>query len=282
MRLLKSVKELKEYRNNLNQHIIVGFVPTMGALHEGHISLIKQAKQQSDRVICSIFVNPTQFNKKEDLDKYPRTIENDLILLKNAGTDAVFLPSVAEIYSNSYYLNFNFGALEQVMEGEFRAGHFNGVATVVSKLFNLVKPQKAFFGQKDLQQVVVIKDLVKALSFDIEIIACPIIRDENGLALSSRNARLSSVERYNARIINQSLHTSIHEAKKSRDIKKTIEAGKVLFKKMMNYDLEYLEIVELNGLQSVSKLESGELYAICIACPFGPVRLIDNEIFKLN
>ena len=186
---------LEIYRN---EGKVIGFVPTMGALHEGHLSLVKDSKKNSDITVVSIFVNPTQFNDPEDLKRYPRTLEKDLDLLKSVNCDLVFAPSVEEIYPEPDTRKFDFGYLESIMEGAKRPGHFNGVGQVVSRLFDIVQPHKAFFGMKDFQQVAIIKNMVKQLNYSVEIISCPIVREENGLAKSSRNTLLEENYKKNA------------------------------------------------------------------------------------
>ncbi|MBA3970581.1 MAG: pantoate--beta-alanine ligase, partial [Bacteroidetes bacterium] len=223
MIIFNSIQELKNQLNSIRkQKRIIGFVPTMGALHQGHISLVDAAKRECDVVVCSIFVNPTQFNDLSDLEKYPRTLESDCKLLESANCDILFAPPTLEVYSEaelelkrnkiedkSWTLgkNVDFGALGGVMEGEQRPGHFNGVAQVVSKLFRIVEPNKAFFGQKDFQQLAIIRSMVKQLEMPVEVISCPILRESNGLAMSSRNERLTKKERELASIISQTLFT---------------------------------------------------------------------------
>ncbi|MFT7247810.1 MAG: pantoate--beta-alanine ligase, partial [Arcticibacterium sp.] len=192
MKIFHTISETKDFiKAKRKEDLSIGFVATMGALHEGHVSLVNKARQDNDIVLCSIFVNPTQFDNQEDLKKYPRTLETDTALLKKADCDIIFAPSSDEMYNAVPKLKLDFGNLEHVMEGEFRPGHFNGVATVVSKLFHIVNPDRAYFGLKDLQQVAILNRLVKDLSFDLELISCPIIRERDGLAMSSRNTRLS-------------------------------------------------------------------------------------------
>ncbi len=252
----------------------IGFVPTMGALHQGHISLIKRAVSEAKVIVCSIFVNPIQFNNKEDLEKYPRDEENDLQLLKKAGCNMVFIPSEQEMYPEEVTENYQFGALEQVMEGAFRPGHFNGVAVVVKRLFDIVKPQKAFFGEKDFQQLAIICQLVKQENIQVEIVPCPIVREEDGLAMSSRNMRLSLEDRAQAPFIYQMLQM----AKQYSAIKKAEEVRKIITKQFENnphFKLEYFEIVDAETLQPVSFFEEHESVVACVATWLGGVRLID-------
>ena len=189
----------------------VGFVPTMGALHEGHVSLVKKSIEQNDITVVSVFVNPTQFNNQEDLIKYPRTLDKDTSLLESVGADIVFAPLVKEIYPEPDTRQFDFGLLDKVMEGKFRPGHFNGVAQVVSRLFDIVKPDRAYFGEKDFQQLAIIRDMVKQYNFPIEIVPMPIIRELSGLAKSSRNQRLSETEKEQAVAISRILFKSKSE-----------------------------------------------------------------------
>jgi pantoate--beta-alanine ligase len=257
----------------------IGFVPTMGALHEGHISLLKSAYSENDIAVCSIFVNPTQFNNAADLEKYPRTLEADTALLLAAGCSAAFAPSVQEMYPEPAAMTFDFGSLETVMEGASRPGHFNGVGLVVSKLFNIVQPDKAYFGQKDLQQVAVIKRLVSDLSFQLELVICPTVREDSGLAMSSRNQRLDNQQRK----IAANIYRIISEAKESLLEGHTPDAVKAVafgeFNKIDAFTLDYFEIVDIKTLQTISKMNPPGLNAICIAAFLGPVRLIDNIVF---
>lgn len=259
---------------------MIGFIPTMGALHQGHLSLIEAANQACNLSICSIFVNPTQFNDKEDYDKYPRTHKEDLALLEEAKCDFVFMPTYEEMYPEHDERVFDFKHLENVMEGAHRPGHFNGVAQIVSKLFDAVPANKAFFGQKDFQQVVIIKDLVRQLEYDIEIIACPIVRQNDGLAMSSRNQRLSETERSEAAKISQILrwakdnHKSFTVEDLKSEVVKQFEAIEAL-------ELEYFEIVEEQALKTVKNWNMKEKIVACVAVFCGKVRLIDNIVFPL-
>jgi len=276
MKIINSIIKLKSELLPLKNSTI-GFVPTMGALHDGHLSLIEKSKKENDFTICSIFVNPTQFNNKEDFEKYPNTINEDTKLLEKQNCDFLFLPSSKEIYSSKSILKFDFGNLENTMEGRFRPGHFSGVALIVSKLFNIVNPTKAYFGQKDFQQLAIIKQLVIDLSFDVEVISCPTIREKNGLAMSSRNERLSKHEKHESSIIHNSLQlakTKLLSLKKTDiiDIKAEIE----LQFENSNLQLEYLEIVSSTSLEPILTNENLNNTTICIAAFCGNVRLIDN------
>ncbi len=258
----------------------IGFVPTMGALHEGHLSLIRLSKQENDVTVCSVFVNPTQFNNAEDLAKYPRTIEKDAQMLESVGCDVLFIPEVATMYPEKTTLQFHFGHLESVMEGKFRKGHFNGVALVVSKLFHIVQPHRAYFGQKDLQQFAIIRILVQDLMFPLELIRCPIVRQANGLAMSSRNQRLNLQEQETA----SHLYKALLRAKamlESYSVKQIQKAVKEYLLNIKGITLEYFEIADANTLQIIEDLNSfqGDL-ALCIAAYVSGVRLIDNLIVE--
>ncbi|GGC09051.1 pantoate--beta-alanine ligase [Dyadobacter sediminis] len=280
MEVFTSVKSLRNYLDQqLLQQRTIGLVPTMGALHEGHISLIESAIRQTDITVCSIFVNPTQFNNPEDLLKYPRTPEEDYAMLEKAGCSAVFAPTVEEMYPEKAVLKINFGTLETVMEGASRPGHFNGVGIVVSKLFNIVRPHKAYFGQKDLQQVSIIKRLVADLSFDLELVICPTVRERDGLAMSSRNRRLNEAERAIAPAIYKVLTSAKENLLAGKQVHDVTELAKSEFLSMKEFTLDYIEIADLKTLQSVERIGPEGSNAICIAVFLGPVRLIDNIVF---
>ncbi|MGQ7869819.1 pantoate--beta-alanine ligase [Sunxiuqinia sp. sy24] len=280
MLVVKEIKELQErIEREKEEGRTVGFVPTMGALHPGHLSLVEKAEQQADFVVVSIFVNPTQFNDKKDLTNYPRTLDLDLELLTGTACQLVFAPEVATMYPQEDTRQFNFGKLEQVMEGQFRPGHFNGVAQVVSKLFDMTKPHKAFFGQKDFQQLVIIKNLAKQLNLPIEIVACPTMREEDGLAMSSRNQRLTDEQRKNAPHIYQTLTEARNKAHEMsvKEVKawvvETIDQNEFL-------QTEYFEITDDEYLNTVESWNSPLNKVGCIAVHCGEVRLIDNIVFE--
>lgn len=257
----------------------VGFVPTMGALHDGHISLITRCVAENDLCVASVFVNPTQFNDKADLERYPRTPEADCAMLQAAGCDVVFMPTVQEMYPEEDTRQFNFGSLETVMEGKYRPGHFNGVAQIVSKLFDAVQPHKAYFGEKDFQQVAIIRAMVEQLNYPIQIIACPIIREESGLARSSRNTLLTDEQRKKAALIAQVLTKSttfVH----SKSVSATIDWVDEQFKDDAEFRMDYYEIVDGNSLQPVQNWEDSEFIVGCIAVYCGKIRLIDNIHYK--
>jgi pantoate--beta-alanine ligase len=235
------IKETQDFLKNQQQlGKTIGFVPTMGALHAGHISLIEQSKQENDLTVCSIFVNPTQFNNPADLEKYPRTLEKDAKMLEDAGCDVVFAPSAALMYPTLPVLKMDFGILETVMEGKFRPGHFNGVGIVVSKLFNIIKPNRVYFGLKDLQQVAVIKQMVKDLNFDLELIACSTLREADGLAMSSRNMRLSEEDRGVASQIYQTLQKVKNDLEQEKSALVAKRTAKNYLKRFEKFRLEYI------------------------------------------
>jgi len=273
---------LNEKRSN---NATIGFVPTMGALHLGHISLIKQSKKVTDVTVCSIFVNPTQFNDKRDLEKYPRMPKQDSELLDNVGCDVLFLPDVGEIYPQNDTSIFNpivtgFGDLDKVLEATFRPGHFNGVAQVVSRLFEIVKPTKAFFGSKDYQQVMVVKALVKLLQLPIEIVACPILREDDGLAMSSRNMLMSAEERECAKLIPALLQKSINLKNEGKSIAEIREYVVIELSKKPIYKLNYFAICNAETLEEQTVFTNNVTSMALIACFVGKVRLIDNLIIN--
>ena len=274
MIVVETIKKLKQELEKYNSKNI-GFVPTMGALHSGHISLVERCVKENDVCVVSVFVNPTQFNDKADLERYPRTEEADKKLLEAAGCDIVFMPGVEEMYPEEDTRVFNFGSIETVMEGKYRPGHFNGVAQIVSKLFDAVEPTRSYFGEKDFQQVAIIRDMVRQLNLPVEIIACPIIREESGLARSSRNELLSAEERKKAALISQVLSKSVNFAKEmSVDEVKNWVIDQ--FKTDEVFRMDYYDIVDGNSLQSVSSWEESDYIVGCIAVYCGKIRLIDN------
>ncbi|KAA9353528.1 pantoate--beta-alanine ligase [Larkinella humicola] len=256
----------------------IGLVPTMGALHAGHLTLVDACKAQNDLTVCSIFVNPTQFNNPDDLARYPHTLEADCQLLEEAGCDLVFAPSVDEIYPTNPLMKLNFGELETVLEGAFRPGHFNGVGIVVSKLFNIIQPDRAYFGQKDLQQVAVVKRLIRDLGFQLELIRMPIVREDDGLAMSSRNRNLLPAERQEAPVLFQALSQAqdILRNDGTLDTAKTAVEG--YLQNHPAFRLEYFEIANADTLQPVEQLQAPGATALCIAAHLGKTRLIDNLI----
>lgn len=282
MEVIKQVSTIRKKVQDLRcQGKRIGFVPTMGALHEGHLQLLRASSQENDITVCSIFVNPTQFNNPEDYKLYPRTLEQDISLLESVNCDILFVPDAQEVYQQQTLLQFSFGVLESVMEGEHRPGHFNGVATVVSKLFNYVKPHQAYFGQKDIQQVAIIKQLVQALSFDLEVICYPTIRESDGLAMSSRNKRLNGEQRQIATALYEALLMAKGQLKSETtdNIRKEVEA---FLASKQQVELEYFEIADANTLQPLASLDGVNEVALCLAAFVGPVRLIDNLLVNLN
>lgn len=265
-------------RNFLNAKHSIGFVPTMGALHEGHLELIKASKKSNKTTVCSIFVNPTQFNNPQDLEKYPRTTEQDIALLESVDCEVLFLPSVEEIYPTPNILTFDFGYQNSVMEGKFRPGHFSGVGVVVSKLFNIVQPHKAYFGQKDFQQCLIIKQLVQELFFPIELIIVDTKREADGLAMSSRNKRLNDEARAIAPKLYQTLQFAILQTAHS-DVKEISLKCSQILNAIPLITVEYVEFVDWETGKIVESLQNGRKYGICIAAQVGEVRLIDNIIF---
>ncbi|HNW56548.1 MAG TPA: pantoate--beta-alanine ligase [Bacteroidales bacterium] len=279
MKTISTIVELQKQIRNLH-FTPVGYVATMGALHEGHLSLVTRAVKQCPLVVISIFVNPTQFNDKNDLKNYPRTIDDDLKLLSKVlrETDIVFTPDEKEMYPEKDEREFHFGNLEKVMEAPLRPGHFNGVAQVVSKFFDIIKPDIAFFGQKDFQQVAVIRELVRQTRIKTTIVACPIIREKDGLAMSSRNRLLEPEIRKEASIIFKTISqaSSMFAEKEIPEIKSFVRNS---INKVKGFNVEYFEIVddtELVPVVSKTDLKEGKRYFGCIALQAGKIRLIDN------
>lgn len=278
MLLIETISDLQnklEQAHRANQTI--GLVPTMGALHEGHLSLIKRARKENDLCVVSVFVNPTQFNNAEDLEKYPRTLEQDLQLVSDYA-DIVFAPSVEEVYRVPATEQYNFGPVAEVMEGPARPGHFNGVGIIVKRLFDWVQPTRAYFGEKDFQQIAVIKTLVRQCGLNLQIVPCPIVREASGLALSSRNRRLTEEERATAANIYRILKASTQlKTTNTQEIKKFVE------NEISKYDLfrlEYYEIVDDETLQPVADLNDSNGVVGCITVWANQVRLIDNIRYK--
>jgi pantoate--beta-alanine ligase len=255
----------------------IGFVPTMGALHDGHLVLIRRAIAENDFVVVSIFVNPIQFNNSDDLAKYPRTLEADLQMLESTGCHLVFAPSAEEMYPEPDLTEFDFGKLDKVMEGKFRPGHFKGVAIVVKKLFEIVTPNKAYFGEKDFQQLAIIKKMVSQLSMPVQVVPCPIVRETDGLAMSSRNARLSTNERAEAPIIFKAL-LGIKENYSwfIPDGVKQLIRGEIQESPL--FRVEYVDVVDTETLQPFEDWNDVEHAVVCVAAFIGSVRLIDNIV----
>tara|TARA_B100000795_G_scaffold262108_1_gene239601 strand:+ start:1017 stop:1865 length:849 start_codon:yes stop_codon:yes gene_type:complete len=277
MKVFKTKKELKTYFKEFrSKNSKIGFVATMGALHKGHLSLIDKSKEDNDITVASIFVNPTQFDKKEDLENYPKTLEIDLSLLKNGLCDVVFIPSVNEIYNKSITSDsFDFDGLEDEMEGEFRKGHFNGVGTIVKTLFEIITPTNAYFGEKDFQQLQVIRKMVEKNCMNVSVVGCPIYRESDGLAMSSRNSRLSLEERRAASIIYQTLKDINHKINSHLlDVLKKQVSDQ--FKNHPLFELEYFTIADEITLKSVSNISPNTPLRAFIAIQTNSVRLIDN------
>ncbi len=275
MKTVRTAQELSEAIEALRaEGRSVGFVPTMGALHAGHVSLVERAKAENDAVVVSVFVNPTQFNNPDDLRTYPRTEEADCEKLAAAGVDIAFLPGVEDIYPEPDTRVFDLGPVADVMEGAMRPGHFNGVAQVVSRLFRMVNPDRAYFGEKDFQQIAVIRRMVEIEGFDIEIVACPIKREDDGLALSSRNVRLSADQRALAPGIHRVLAESVADAR-SHSVAEVKKAVAEAINAIDGMEVEYYEIVNPNDMQPVAEWPDGEAVG-CVTVYMGDVRLIDN------
>ena len=270
-----TIKETTSYAmEQREKELTIGFVPTMGALHPGHISLVERARIENDIVMASIFVNPIQFNNPEDLKKYPRTIENDMEMLKAAGCDVVFVPTVEEMYPEEVTKSYDFGKLAEVMEGAFRPGHFNGVAIVVKKLFDIALPHRSYFGEKDFQQLQIIKALVRIENMDIEIVPCPISREADGVARSSRNERLTPEMRTASPFIYKTLNEAKNMAT-THSAEEIIAFVEMSFKSHELLELEYFSIGSGADLQPVSgKISDGDMGFIAVFA--GDIRLIDN------
>lgn len=280
MEIVHTIKDLQAALAALRaQGKTVGLVPTMGALHAGHASLVKRCVAENDAAVVSVFVNPTQFNDKNDLAKYPRTLDADCRLLEQCGAAFTFAPSVEEMYPEPDTRQFSYAPLDTVMEGKYRPGHFNGVCQIVSKLFEAVKPDRAYFGEKDFQQLAIIREMVRQLKFPLQIVGCPIVREEDGLALSSRNARLSAEERQQALKISQTLFASRDYAK-SHTVAETQKFVEDAIEAAPGLRLEYFELVDGNTLQKIANWEDTSYAVGCITVFCGEVRLIDNIKYK--
>jgi pantoate--beta-alanine ligase len=284
MQVFQTISEIRFKLQSYISSQSIGLVPTMGALHEGHLSLIQFSKQENDITVASIFVNPIQFNNPKDLQKYPRTTEQDLKMLEASGCDYVFLPSDAEMYPVPLTMGISFGSLETTLEGLHRPGHFRGVGIVVAKFFNIIKPQKAYFGQKDLQQYLIINQLVKQLDFDIQLKCCPIVREKDGLAMSSRNERLTTEQRQIAPKIYEALLLAQNVLFEDGNVQTAKKTAIQFLNDFGVFEVEYLEIVDAKTLSSVEEIWSKAIkmtnnetkIAICVAVRLGNIRLIDN------
>ena len=276
MLVYTKINLIKQKLASLKAGTTIGFVPTMGALHKGHISLVKQAKKENDVVVVSIFVNPTQFDKQEDLINYPKTVDQDLDLLENVNCDIVFTPTAEEIYKKSITSEtFSFDGLEHQMEGKFRTGHFDGVGTIVKKLLEIVKPTKAYFGEKDFQQLQIIRNMVKNHNLPVAIVGCDIYRETDGLAMSSRNARLTKTHRKAALFI----YKTLKKAKSKFGTENAVEVTQWVENQFKNHPilkLEYFQIADEETLQPINKKDEKQKYRAFIAVFAGEIRLIDN------
>lgn len=283
MQIITKVKELKKILSKYkSENKTIGFAPTMGALHNGHVSLITKAKKDCDIIVCSIFVNPTQFNNKNDLKKYPRTLEKDAVMLEKAGCHIVFAPTANEVYPKNLdtSLELDFKGLDKVMEGKFRPGHFEGMAQVVKRLLDIVDPDKLFMGQKDFQQFTLVNYMIKKLKIKTELVVCPIKREKNGLAMSSRNERLPKAFRDKASLMYKILQAAYRKLD-TYSIKE-IETFAINKLTIPDFKPEYFSIVDGYTLKPVKDIHKHKYIVACVAVWVGEVRLIDNKIFKNN
>ena len=280
MKVCHSIPEIRQQLGDIRNTSIIGFVPTMGALHQGHVSLVRASKENVNVTVASIFVNPTQFNKIEDLEKYPRTLERDLEQLNSAGCDFVFVPEAHEMYPGKPEIKIDLGPITGELEGKFRPGHFNGVGQVVSKLFNIIQPDIAFFGQKDLQQFYVIQKMIDELNFPVQLQMVSTQREANGLAMSSRNMRLSEDDQEHASLLFRSLLEAKELLKTSNDVKQAKSMVRELFDNSNRLELEYFEVVQTTDFKPLNTVIEQDKTALCIAAEIGGVRLIDNLLLN--
>ncbi len=277
MEIIKTQLELSNYITSVKKNgLTVGLIPTMGALHLGHLSLIEKAQLYCDLTIVSIFVNPTQFNNPDDLLKYPKPITNDILMLENVGCNVLFLPDVHEMYHDDEPWDYKVGHLDRILEGEFRPGHYHGVTQIVFKFFDLIKPDFAFFGQKDYQQFLVIQKMNEDLKLGIKLVACPIIREDDGLAMSSRNVRLNSSERKKALVIYQSV-IFLKDNYQNLSLAELQEKGTAFYKNDADIKLEYFKICDPKTLVDL-QIKEGHGAIALVACFVGGIRLIDNMV----
>lgn len=278
MEVFHAQTQLKEHLESIiSSKKTIGFVPTMGAIHQGHLSLLQQALNQNDIVVVSIFVNPTQFNNQQDLDKYPRTLERDVALIKMLSDNIiVYAPTVDDIYNGTTIAQkFEYDGLESEMEGANRPGHFDGVGTIVKMLFEIIKPTNAYFGEKDFQQLQIVRKMVQKNNLDVNVVGCPIFREESGLAMSSRNERLSEKAKQKATYIYKVLQEAKDVFQKS-DVKQTVDYVTAAFKKETDFTLEYFVVANEDNLQTVHQKETDKKYRAFIVAHIEEVRLIDN------
>lgn len=277
MKICRTIKEIQTELNPLrSKNETLGLVPTMGALHRGHLSLVESCKKTCSITVVSIFVNPTQFNNSEDLENYPNTLDQDIAALEAHNVDFLFLPERSEMYPDKADVQIQLGSITSELEGEFRPGHFDGVGLVVSKFFNIIQPNHAFFGQKDVQQFYVIKKLRDSLNFPIDLVKVPTEREANGLAMSSRNLRLDEDQRNEARLIYKCLSGAKEGLLNGQSIESTKEQVVELFNSSERLALEYFEIVDIKNFKPVNEVKDDSQIALCIAAHIGQVRLIDN------
>ncbi|HHV98540.1 MAG TPA: pantoate--beta-alanine ligase [Clostridiaceae bacterium] len=281
MKIVKTIKEIREIvLQQQKKGRTIGLVPTMGYLHKGHLSLVEAARRNNDFIVMSIFVNPTQFGQNEDYDKYPRDLERDARLAEDAGVDVIFSPEVKEMYPEGYKTYVNVEGITEILCGKSRPGHFRGVTTIVCKLFNIVKPDRAYFGQKDAQQAAVIKKMVSDLNLDLEIVTCPIVREEDGLAMSSRNVYLDEQQRKSALILSKALFEAQRQVLEGERNKQKIRDNIL---KMLHTEktaeVDYVEIVNADTLEEIEEIKGKVLIALAVR--FGTTRLIDNVIVEV-
>lgn len=277
MQVFNEIAPLKAFlKGKKHEGKSVGLVPTMGALHDGHLALVQASKAENDLTLATVFVNPTQFNSPADLEKYPRTLDNDKKLLEKVECDVLFCPDIEQMYEPETVVRFDFGHLDKVMEGRFRPGHFSGVALVVSKLFNIVTPDRAYFGQKDWQQFVIISQLVQELKFDMVLVSIPTFREPDGLAMSSRNARLKGQQREKAAVFYEALTFAKDALNSGRSFDEVSRKVRQLVEQEEFISLEYFEIADSKNLNLVDNVNAANQPIMCIAGFVGEVRLIDN------
>jgi len=280
MYIFKEIAPLKAFLAQIKaQHKLIGFVPTMGALHKGHLTLIAESLQKTDITVCSIFVNPAQFNNSADLQKYPRNLSQDIEQLEKTGCDVLFCPEEFELYPHLPNIEITFKHLDRVLEGIGRPGHFSGVALIISKLFHIVLPDIAFFGQKDLQQCLIIKQLVLELNFDVHIRIVPTVRENDGLAMSSRNLRLNAEERIRALTLYKALTLAKNDLLQGKEWEEVKQQASLLFNRQ-HIKLEYFELVDFTTLESISAITKAAQPVVCVAAFVGEIRLIDNLFVK--